>query len=95
MDTVLHMGPEKARAEKDNHFSHPAGQPSSDAAQDAVGLLDCKNTLLTHVHLFVLHNPQLLLHRAPLNEFLSQSVLISGIALISVQHFALGLVKPH
>jgi len=41
--------------------------PPFDAAQDTVGLLGRKHTLLAHVQLFVHWDPQVLLHRAPLN----------------------------
>lgn len=39
--------------------------------------------------------PQLLLHRAAVNELNSQPVLMSGIALAEVQHPVLGLAEPH
>ena len=39
--------------------------------------------------------PQVLLGRAALYEFFSQSIHISGIALTQVQNLALGLVEPH
>ena len=45
--------PHESSAEGDNHLTHPAGHPSSDAAQDAAGLPGCKCTLLAHVKLFI------------------------------------------
>jgi len=39
MDTVLHMGPNEGRVEKDNHLPCLAGHPSFDSAWDAVDLL--------------------------------------------------------
>ncbi|KAK4829842.1 hypothetical protein QYF61_006852 [Mycteria americana] len=39
--------------------------------------------------------PQVLLHRAALNPFIPQPVLIPGVAPTQVQEPALGLVKPH
>lgn len=59
--------------------SSPCCHPSVDAAQDTVGLLGCKCTLLAHVQLFTHQDPQVLFHRSALKEFFSQSVLISGI----------------
>jgi len=35
----------------------PTGLSSSDAAQDTVGLLDCKHSLLAYVKLFVHQKP--------------------------------------
>ena len=95
MDAALQVGPHKGRAEGDNHLPGPAGHFSADAAQDAVGLLGCKCTLLAHVELFVYQSPQVPLCRAALNEFFSQSVLMFEITLTQVQHLALGLVEPH
>jgi len=77
-----------------NCFSCPSGHPSFDAACDTVGLLGFKFTLLVHVQLFIYWDLQVLLGRAALKE-LSQSALISGIALTQVQHLALSLVEPH
>ncbi|KAK4818697.1 hypothetical protein QYF61_017918 [Mycteria americana] len=64
-------------------------------AQDMVGLRGCEQTLLAHVLLFIHQYPQVLLHRAALNPFISQPVLIPGVALTQVQDTALGLVEPH
>lgn len=75
LDAVLQMGPHEGRAEGDNYLPLPAGHPFTDVAQDTIGLLSCKHTLLAHVKLFDHWNPQALLHRAALNEFFSQSVL--------------------
>lgn len=61
-----------------------------DAAKDALGLLDYKCTLLAHVKLFIHENPQVLFCMAALNEFFSQSVLISGIAPTQVQYLDAG-----
>jgi len=91
---VIQMGPHDGRREN-NHFPCTAGPPSFDAAQDTVGLLGCKCILLVHVQVFVHQNPQVLLYRAALNEFFSQSLYISEIALTQVKHPALGLVEPH
>ena len=44
-DGVLQTEPQKGRADGKNHLPHPAGLPSSDAAQDPIGLSGCKHTL--------------------------------------------------
>ena len=46
LDTGLQKRPHNGRAEGDNPLPLPAGHPSSDAAQDAVGLRGRKCTLL-------------------------------------------------
>ena len=48
LDTLLHMGPCERRAERDYHLPVPAGHPSSDEAQDTIGLPSCKSMLLAH-----------------------------------------------
>jgi len=48
-----------------------------------------------HIQFFIHQYHQVLLHRAPLNPFITQSVRILGIALIQVQDLALGLVEHH
>lgn len=53
LDAVLQVRPHESRAEGGNHLTHPAGHPSSDAAQDAAGLPGCKRALLAHVKLFI------------------------------------------
>ena len=77
----------------DDHLPCPAGHPSFDAAQDTVGLLGGKSTLLTCVQLFVHQDLPVFLCRTVPNELLSQSVLISGTAVTQVEHLALGLVE--
>lgn len=59
-----------------------------DSAQEMIGLLGCECPLLAEI-LFIHKNPQVLLHRAAVHGFFSQSVLISGIALTQVQHIDL------
>lgn len=53
-----------------------------DAAQDAVGFLGGRCALLAGTKLFIHQNPPVLLHRATVNEIISQSVMMSWIALI-------------
>jgi len=79
LDTALQMWLHKSRVEVDNHLSHTAGHSSFDAAQDIVGLPNCKSTLLAQVQLFIHQDPQVLLQRAALYEF-SQFAHMSRIA---------------
>ncbi|KAK4823689.1 hypothetical protein QYF61_005755 [Mycteria americana] len=67
----------------------------STPAQDTVGLLACKHTLLAHIQLFTHQYPQVVLCRAALNPFTPQPVLILGLAPTQVRDLALGLVEPH
>lgn len=49
-----HSAPEgchQSRVERQNHLSLPSGSASFDAAQDVVGFLGCKHTLLSHTWL--------------------------------------------
>ncbi|PKU49563.1 hypothetical protein llap_116 [Limosa lapponica baueri] len=62
-------------------------------AQDTVGFLGCKYTLLAHVQLFICRHPQVLLLRATLIPFIPQPVLIPGIAPTKMQDPALGLIE--
>ncbi|PKU46894.1 hypothetical protein llap_2788 [Limosa lapponica baueri] len=94
LDTVLQVESHQSGVEGENLFPKPAGHASFDAAQDAVGLLGCKSTLLAHVQLFIHQYPQTLLFRSVLNPFIPQPVLILGVALTQVQDPALGL-EPH
>ncbi|KAJ7411542.1 hypothetical protein WISP_102395 [Willisornis vidua] len=93
LDTELQVGSPKDRLEGQTHLPQPAGHPSFAAVHVAVCLLDCKCMMLTHVQLFICQNSQVLLCRAALNELISQTVLMPGIVLTQVQHFALGLVE--
>jgi len=45
-DTGLQVGSHQSRAEGQNHLPRPAGHTAFDAAQDTVGLLGFKRTLL-------------------------------------------------
>ncbi|KAK4816491.1 hypothetical protein QYF61_017452, partial [Mycteria americana] len=63
--------------------------------QDAIGFLGCKLTLLAHTQFFVHQYTQVLLSRAPLNQFIPQPVLILGIAPTQVQELVLCLVELH
>ena len=74
LDQLQKHWPHKGRGEGDNHFPLTASLPSSDVAQDMVGLLGCRYTLLAHVELFMHQNSQVLICRAALHEFFSQTV---------------------
>jgi len=89
------VGSHQSRAEGQNPLSRPADHDTGDGAQETVVLLGCKHTLQAHVQLLIHQYRQVLLSRAALNPFISQPVLISGVALAWVQDLALGLVEPH
>jgi len=94
LDTVLQVGFHQSRVEWQTHLSRPAGHTAFDAAQDTVGLLGCKCTLLGYVELLIYQHPRVLLSRAAFIPFIPQPVLIPGIALTHVQDLALDLVEP-
>ena len=61
LDAVLHtfqMRPHKGKVEGNNHLHSPAGYSSSDAAQDTIGLLGRKRTLLAHIKFFIYQDPK-------------------------------------
>ncbi|KAK4827094.1 hypothetical protein QYF61_014196 [Mycteria americana] len=95
LDAVLQVGSHQSRAEGQNHLPRPAGHAAFDAAQDTVGFLGCECTLLGHIQLFIHQYPQVLLHRAALNPFIPQPVLILGADPTQVQDLVLGLAEPH
>jgi len=74
------MEPHKGRVEGEDRLPLSDGPPSLDAAQDTLGFLGCKRTLLAHIELLVHQNPQVLC-RAELREFFSWSALVSSKAL--------------
>ena len=74
MDEVLQMWPHCSRTEGEDHLPQPVGHALFNAAQDMVGLPDCKCTLLAHVQLLIYQDPKVLLHRAALKELFVQSV---------------------
>jgi len=57
------MGSHQSGTEEQNHLPRSAGHASLVAAQDMVGLLGCKRTLVVHVQLFIHQYPQVLLGR--------------------------------
>ena len=54
-------------------------------AQDMVGFLGCKGTLLAHVQLLIHQYPQVFFSRAVLNPYIPRLVLIVGVATMQVQ----------
>jgi len=89
------VGSHQSRVEGQNHLPRPACHASLDVAQDMVGVLGCKRTLVAHVQLFICKYLQVLLSRSARNPFTPQPVLIAGVAPTQVQNFALGLVESH
>jgi len=57
-------------------------------AQDTVGLLGCKRTLVSHAQLFIPQYSQVLLGRAALNPFIPHPVLIERVTLTLTLHLA-------
>lgn len=53
LDTALHVGSHQGGEEGQNPLPRPAAHTASDAAQDTVGSLGCKHTLLGRVRLFI------------------------------------------
>jgi len=51
LDVILQVRPHQLRVEGQAHLPCPAGHTSFDEAQDTVGFLGCKGTLLPHVQL--------------------------------------------
>ncbi|KAK4826501.1 hypothetical protein QYF61_009574 [Mycteria americana] len=104
LDAVLQVGSHQSGVEGHDHLPQPAGHASFAAAQDTVGFLGRKHTLLAHVQLFIHQYPQVLLCRAALNPLIPQPlsipssrspILIAGVAPAQVQDPALGLFEPH
>ena len=66
-----------------------------DAAQDTVGIPDCKSTLLMClVQPSIYQGPQVLFHQEALSAIFL-SVHVSGIASTQVQYLILALAEPH
>ena len=54
LDAILQIGPHKGRTKV---YSASLPTPSFDVAQDTVGLLGCKHTLLAHIKFFIYQDP--------------------------------------
>jgi len=68
----------KCRVEEQDYLPQPAGHTSFDAAQNMVGFLGYKSTVLTHVQLVIHQYPQVLFSRTVLYPYIPQLVLIVG-----------------
>ena len=66
-----------------------------DATQDTVGHLVCKHTLLSHVESSINQHAQILLLRAALKPFSTQSISVLGTSPTQVQDLACGLAELH
>jgi len=87
-DPELQVGSHESRAEGDNHFPPPAGHAAFDAAQDMVGFLGWKHTLLAQVEILIIQHRQVLLLKAALNLFSVQTVVVLGTVPAQVQNLA-------
>ena len=67
---------------------------SFNAAQDKNGFLGCKRKLQAHAELLINQHLQVLLLRAVLIPFFTQTAFLLGISLARMQDLALGLVEP-
>jgi len=70
LDAVLQERLHQHRVEGEDHLPQTAGHASFDAAQDMVGLLGCKSTLLARVQLPIHQYFQVFFGRAVLNPFI-------------------------
>lgn len=94
LDTALQVGPYKGRVKGPNTLPLHAGHPSFAATRETVGLPHYECTLMAHVQVFIHQNIQVFIYRADhWDEFFSQSVFMSGVALTQVHHLAFGLVE--
>jgi len=90
LDAGLQVRSHQSGVEGQNDLPQSAGHAAFDAVQDTVGLLGCERTSLACAQLFIHQYLQVLLGRAVLNAFISQPVLILGVAPIHVQDLELG-----
>ena len=77
------MRSHQCRVEGQDHLSQPAGHTSFDSAQNTVGFLVCRSTLLAYVQL------------TTYPKSFSAELLIAQVAMTQVQDFALGFIEPH
>lgn len=74
-DTLL-MGSHETRAGEQNLLSDPPGNTALSATQDTADFMDCKCTLLSHIHYLIHQYPQVLLHRVAFNPLIAYSVFV-------------------
>ena len=89
LDTVLHMWPHHCGVEEKDQLSWPAGGALPNAAQEAIGLLCHKDTLLAHVQLLCCYQDS----SGPLCLGSSQPVLVAGVTPPQVQDMAFPFVE--
>jgi len=95
LDTVLQVMPDQGRVDGENHLPWSAGHAPFNALQDPIGPLVHQGTLLAHHQPVIHQDPQILLCRAPLQQVISQLLLILVVILSQVQDSTLAFVKPH
>lgn len=88
-------GSHESRVEWQNPVPCSAAHVALDAAQGAAGFSGLQGHIATSCPAFVCQNLHVLLSSAAFNEFLSQLMSVSGIALAQVQHLVLGLAELH
>ena len=79
----------------EDHFPGPAGYAFANTAQDAVGLLCCKDTLPTHVQLVVQQDTRDLFCRAASCTVSPETVRLHGMIPSQAQDFALAFADLH
>ena len=95
LDTVLQVRPDHGGVYGKDHLPRTAGHAAFNAHQDLIGLLGHQGTLPAHHQLVILQDPPVLLCRAPLQQVISQLVLILVVIPFQGQDSTLAFVKPH
>ncbi|KAJ7412684.1 hypothetical protein BTVI_45504 [Pitangus sulphuratus] len=95
LDAVLQLASHQSGVEGQNPLPGPAVHAAFDSAQDMLGFLGCKCTLLGYVELLIHQQTQDLLLNITLITFSALAVLVLGFVPRQVQDFALGLVDLH
>jgi len=70
LDAVLQVRPHQCSAEEQDHLPCPGGHAAFDVAQDAIGFLGCKGTLLADAPPALCKYPQVLSSRAVLHPYI-------------------------
>ncbi|TRZ14386.1 hypothetical protein HGM15179_012677 [Zosterops borbonicus] len=92
LDTVLLVGCHKSRIESENPLSRVAGHFSFDAAQDTVGFLGHRCTLLSRIEPPIRERPQVFLPRANFDPFSTWPLLLLEVDLTHMLDVALDLL---
>jgi len=93
LNTQLQVRPDQCRVEREDHFPWPTGHSPFNAPQDPIGLLNHQGTVRAHRQTVIYQDPQVLLHRAPLQQVMSQPVLILAAIPSQVQDSALAFLN--